>query len=103
MSATYQKLKDGSWGIRLKGPKPSKGDRVAVSKKSGETKEEVIDRVLWSGDGVHLCSVAGNSGCGSPGSPRRRARSSYPRTGCSCGSREGYPQETDCFTCRHDE
>ncbi len=24
------------------------------------------------------------------------------RTGCSCGSREGGSQPTDCFTCRHD-
>lgn len=28
--------------------------------------------------------------------------SRYPRTGCSCGSRDGITQATDCFTCRHD-
>ena len=26
----------------------------------------------------------------------------YPRTGCSCGSRDGIIQDTDCFTCRLD-
>jgi hypothetical protein len=32
-------------------------------------------------------------------------RSYSPRgrwTGCSCGSREGNPRNSDCWTCRHD-
>jgi len=24
------------------------------------------------------------------------------RTGCRCGSIEGYPRNSDCWTCRHD-
>lgn len=26
----------------------------------------------------------------------------YPRTGCSCGSRDGIIQESDCWSCKHD-
>lgn len=60
MQATYSKLKDGTWGVRVefsgKGS-ISAGDRVVVKKKSGEKKEEVIDRVLWKGNGIFLCSI----------------------------------------------
>lgn len=32
-----------------------------------------------------------------------RAVASSPRTGCSCGSRDGVVQDTDCASCRFDE
>lgn len=32
----------------------------------------------------------------------RPSSSRNPRTGCSCGSRDGMIQETDCFQCVHD-
>lgn len=36
-------------------------------------------------------------------SPAPRMGSLYGRrTGCSCGSVEGYPKATDCWTCQHD-
>lgn len=55
-AATYTKLKDGSWGLRiaaswckstwvdLNGREP-----VTVTKRDGTTKIEIIGRVLWSG------------------------------------------------------
>lgn len=56
-TATYTKLKDGSWGVRMPGAAP-KGHRAAISvtKKGGETKVEQIE-VIWSGDGVCLCRI----------------------------------------------
>ena len=62
--ATYTKLKDGSWGVRVEGTAKS-GQSVTVTKKSGETKSETIGRVLWSGNGISLCSVGQSSGNGS--------------------------------------
>ncbi len=56
MSATYTKLKDGSWGIRSTSAVQA-GDQVTVTKKSGESKTETVGRVLWTGNGVWLCTV----------------------------------------------
>ena len=36
--ATYTKLHDGNWGVRVQGGSAKAGDRVTVSKKSGESK-----------------------------------------------------------------
>ena len=51
--ATYTKLKDGSWGLRVvrhsSEEAPGQGEVVAVSKKDGSKKDEAIGRVLWSG------------------------------------------------------
>lgn len=49
--AGYTKLKDGSWGLRLTGPEVqlAEGDSVTVTKKSGATKTETIDELVWSG------------------------------------------------------
>lgn len=80
MTATYTKLKDGTWGVRVafsgKGSITA-GDTVEVKKKSGEKKTETITKVLWSGNGVYLCAiktsiaVAGSgktcAECGGPG------------------------------------
>ncbi len=48
MSATYTKLRDGSFGIRSKtAVKP--GDSVTVTTKAGKVKTETIARVIWTG------------------------------------------------------
>lgn len=101
MSATYTKLKSGAWGIRISGgTAPTVGAKITVTKKSGETKVETVTKVVWSGNGVHLCVVAGTEApvrwVYAPGSLHGR------RTGCSCGSVEGESRPNDCWTCRHD-
>ena len=58
MTATYTKLKDDSWGIRVQGGTPKAGQSITVEKKSGEKKIEIVQKVLWTGNGVTLCSVA---------------------------------------------
>ena len=62
MPATYTKTKNGDWGIRVTGAKPSEGCKVTVTKKDGSTKTETVEKVLWSGDGVHLCSITRSGG-----------------------------------------
>lgn len=54
---TYAKLNDGTWGIRVIGRAES-GQTIEVEKKSGEKKRETVDRVLWTRNGISLCSVA---------------------------------------------
>jgi len=61
LTITYTKLRDGSWGVRA--PASTKaGDTITVTKKSGETKVERVERVLWTGDGIALCALAPSSG-----------------------------------------
>lgn len=59
MSATYAKLKDESWGVKIVGVKPSVGQTVTVKKKDGSTSSETITHILWSSpDGTtHLCKI----------------------------------------------
>jgi hypothetical protein len=63
MSNSYAKLREGDWGIRVVGRKPSPGQTVEVTTKAGKVNQEMIGTVLWSGrdrEGldVHLCSKA---------------------------------------------
>lgn len=54
---TYTKLKDGTWGVRVSGETVAAGQTITVNKKDGTTKQETIKTIVWSGDGVQLCSV----------------------------------------------
>jgi hypothetical protein len=55
--ATYTKLKNGDWGLRLAGAIPKPGAPVLVTKKDGSTRTERIGRILWQGDGVALATI----------------------------------------------
>jgi hypothetical protein len=57
VNATYTKLRDGSWGIRVTGTAKA-GDVVTVTKRSGEAVNATVGRVVWTGNGVSLCEVA---------------------------------------------
>jgi hypothetical protein len=105
MQATYTKLKNGDWGVRVPTESVSDGQSVVVAKKSGETKTEIIARVLWRGNGVALCAIEKGARTGSYSSigTRRDARMARTNwTGCSCGSIEGRPRPSDCASCQHD-
>ncbi len=93
MTATYTKLKDGSWGVRVTGTPSHEGRVITVTKKDGSAKQEALGPRVWEGNGVQLLRI--NSGY-------RATKSSARRTGCSCGSLEGVPRASDCWTCRHD-
>jgi hypothetical protein len=68
--ATYTKLRNDTWGIRVKGPAVP-GDTVEVTTKAGETKKEVVERVLWEGDGVTICAVVRTESSSAGPRPRR--------------------------------
>lgn len=91
-TATYTKLKDGSWGLRITGA-VNAGATIAVQKKDGTTKKEVIAKVLWAGEGVSLCAITRGSdsqGLSIRSGASYRAGVTAPgRRACpECGSRE---------------
>lgn len=57
MIATYYKLKDETWGVKVKDGDVNPGDAVTVTLKSGSTKEEVIKNVIKRFDDAILCSL----------------------------------------------
>jgi len=108
-NATYTKLRSGDWGVRVEGT-AAKGDTITVTKKSGETKQETVRAVVWTGNGVTLCAIAQREAAqgarhgsyrtiGERQAFRQRATG---WTGCRCGSIEGRPRDSDCASCQHD-
>lgn len=57
-ACSYSKLKSGNWGVRST-QEIAAGDTVTVTMKSGETREETVERVVWSGDGVWIAALVG--------------------------------------------
>jgi len=57
MTNSYTKMRDGSWGIRVASEAVRPGSSWLVSKRSGETSTEKVDKVVWSGGGVSLCTI----------------------------------------------
>ena len=55
--ATPAKLRDGTWGCRVAGT-PSPGDEVTIVARSGKSWMTRIERVVWQGDDVALCTTA---------------------------------------------
>lgn len=91
-------MRDGSWGIRSTAALAA-GQTVTVTKRDGGTKLETVAHVVWSGNGVWLASLVASR------TPARSSQSSagrHPRTGCSCGSREGITRDSDCRQCQYD-
>lgn len=80
---TYTKLQSGAWGVRGEGSPPAVGARVTVTKKSGETKTETIECVVWSGQGKWIAAVAPSS---APRASGRRSREDWEELECElCG------------------
>lgn len=107
-TATYTKLRSGDWGVRVQGT-VSAGAKLTVTKKSGERKIETIAKVVWSGNGITLAAIGTRSGggarYGSYATIGARQEARMERTGwsgCSCGSIEDNPRDSDCRQCRFD-
>jgi hypothetical protein len=98
MKATYTKLRSGEWGIRVEG-NPKIGQTLTVIKKSGESRNETIAKIVWSGGGVSLCAIT-RADAGTAMRPNRPSKGRW--TGCACGSIEDQPRASDCWSCRHD-
>lgn len=91
-TTTYTKLRTGAWGI--KGPAATlqtalkHGDAVQITKRDGTVKTEVIDRIIWTGDGTAIASVE----------QRTTRRSTRQRAECTeCG--EYGPAGQSCKQC----
>ena len=55
--ATPAKLRDGSWGARVRGPVQA-GDTVTITTSAGKTWQARVERVVWTGEGVTLCATS---------------------------------------------
>lgn len=53
-AATYTKLKDGSWGLRVAG-KAFDGQDVLVVTRDGRRVEENVGKVLWTDGKISIC------------------------------------------------
>jgi hypothetical protein len=85
MSASYAKLRSGEWGIRSTEP-ISAGQRILVSKKSGEASTETVDRIVYNGDGFCLASIKKTERCGNASKPSNGALSQYCQSPRECKS-----------------
>jgi hypothetical protein len=73
-TATYHTLRSGAWGVRVIGtPWVSPGDRIEVTKRDGSRTVETINRVFWSEDQTHICSIVGAVKV----APRKRGRGGW--------------------------
>ena len=93
---TWARGREGDWLIR--GEAGRQGQTVIVARKDGSTSQVSLLRQIWAGDGVALYTQ-GQAAQGQTS----RGREAHPRTGCSCGSREGMSRDSDCRSCRFDE
>lgn len=102
-TATFTKLRDGDWGLRIVGPHAVEpGQTVTVTKKSGETSTERVGEVIWSdGKGVTLAKIAAR--VTTPAAPRYAAPSRPAATRGKmriCGYCDGpYPVGGLCPRC----
>ena len=99
-AATFARLKDQTWGLRVNGPRPVEGAAVTVAKRDGSTKSATVARILWHGtakDGreASLCSITESGGRDSYGnrtgngdSYRAGVRAPHRRVCDYCGSCE---------------
>lgn len=90
MTVTYARLKNGSWGLRVVGTVPVPGAEVVATTKAGDTKRETVERIVWTGDGVSLCTIRksqyGGTGYRRMGGEGNRAP--YGRRCDYCGSNQ---------------
>lgn len=100
-TATYTKLRDGSWGIRVPGTVvPRLGSAVTVETRAGARKAETVYRIVVQYDDAIICAIQPSTPASRPLSQRPRYRygsgagsaaavagySSYctDRPGCRC-------------------
>ncbi len=104
---TYTKLRSGDWGVRGPAAHVLRGMSVTVTKRSGETKCEVVGRIIWTGQdkrtktNVSIAEVVKQARARSP----RGSRSSCRRCGCAdptCGGSGGGICRGPAFNPCHD-
>ncbi len=102
--ASYTKLGDGSWGVRVPGT-IAVGATAEVETRSGAVKSETIAAIVQVDGDRTICSVVQRERI-----TRSNGRTGYGygrRTGCYCGSREDssgelIPSPRNCKQCHFD-
>ena len=91
MSVTYTKLRSGDWGVKGPSGTVREGATVTVTKKSGESRQETVGRVVWIGDGVSIASIeqAGRRYSGGGGSGREYCGGVCPVRAVRCNAKNG--------------
>jgi hypothetical protein len=54
--ATFTKLRSGAWGLRITKPVIA-GDVVLAKTKANVYSNQTVGEVVWSGNGVFLCTI----------------------------------------------
>lgn len=54
-TATFTKLRNGSWGIKGHGLVPTA--QVTVTKRDGSTSTVIVEKVIWDGGDVQIASI----------------------------------------------
>lgn len=87
-SSRYCKLRSGDWGVRVPG-KPKPGQTISVQTKGGKVKTETIESVIWTGNGVSLCSIV-------PRERKQRGGTGGGRFCSACGHDADMCADMDC-------
>lgn len=56
-SCTYKRLDDGQWGVWTDLQNLRRGQSITVTTRSGETKVEKLDRMIWTDGKLSLWSL----------------------------------------------
>ena len=105
LAATPTKLRNGSWGATTSAS-AAKGDVVRIRTKAGKEWDALIVSVVWTGDGKSIVATESldrpRRDTNHDGSEHGRSGGRGRWTGCSCGSIEDQPRDSDCASCQHD-
>lgn len=82
MAASFTKLNNGDWGIRVTGT-VSEGAKVTVKKKDGTESTETVEKVVWTDGKASICAIKKKQSTGG------RRRGGY-NSGADRGGHEGY-------------
>ena len=66
MKASFKRMKSGDWGIKVEGDHQTlqPGQTVTVTKKSGETKDVVVEAVMYTDEECALCTIVSDNKVG---------------------------------------
>ena len=111
LTATFARLDDGSWGLRVPG-RVTAGQSVTAVRRDESRSTVTIGSVLCQATGSQpaLCTIGASAPRSQSPVPARRSsggRRAGRWTGCSCGSREDSSgslihSSRNCASCEHD-
>src|SRR5262245_52056409 len=96
MTATFTKLNDGRWGLRVAGH-PQAGEALIVTKKDGSQSEIIVGRILWAGQDRDGNDAALTTITETARRPRRATRRAQPADDYK--RRNGRCEDAPCCGC----